>query len=360
MQSKLTNKSFEGQSFYVGIDVHKKSWQVTIMTDHHEHKTMHQPPSAEKLSGYLHRNFPGGLYQAVYEAGFSGFQSCRSLNKMGVDCMVVHPADVPTTHREKLQKTDSKDSRKLARMLRGKQIEPIDIPPEELEADRLLVRQRFQAVKDLSRTKNRVKSLLLQFGIEIPDEFSGPQTRHWSKAYTSWLKEIEVRQPAIRTGLDNLLRTGERQREELLIANRQLRELTDKPMYKDNYKRLVSIPGVGIITALTFLVQIGDIRRFPRLEDLCSYIGLVPQMRQSGERSSTGGMVKRGRKELKVMLIEAAWDTVRVDPAMMARFNELCKKMPKNKAIIRITRKLVSRIRHILLYQEDYQLNKIK
>lgn len=89
--------------------------------------------------------------------------------------MVVHPADVPTSQKEKLLKTDRSDSHKLARSLRNNQFEPIHIPSTKLEADRALVRQRFKIMKDLSGTKNRVKSLLFQFGIEIPKDI--PQSK---------------------------------------------------------------------------------------------------------------------------------------------------------------------------------------
>ena len=81
-----------------------------------------------------------------------------------------------------------------------------------------------------------------------------------------------------------------------------------------DYNLLISIPGIGFLTAMTFLVQIGDIRRFRQLDDLCDYIGLVPMMKGSGPKLYTGKMINRGRKELKIMIIEAAWDAVRMDP----------------------------------------------
>jgi len=103
-------------------------------------------------------------------------------------------------------------------------------------------------------------------------------------------------------------------------------------------------------------VQIGDIRRFKSLDDLCNYIGLVPSMHGSGDKITTGKMIHRGRKELKILLIEAAWEAVRLDPVMMATFNRLKSRMNKYKAIIRIARKMISRIRFILLTQTPYQL----
>ena len=360
MRRKVNKNLFTGQSFYVGIDCHKKSWKVTILSEHHEHKTMSQNPDPDVLAHYLKRNFPGGNYHAVYEAGFSGFDACRRMKQLGIDCRVIHPADVPTNQKERLQKTDKADSRKLARSLRNQEFRSIDIPDRRLEADRALVRQRFRLMKDLARTKNRVKSLLFQFGISIPERFTHAQMRHWSKPYITWLKALSVEEESLRDTLDNYINIGERQRKELLTVNRQIRKLALSDVYNKNYQLLISVPGIGIMTAITFLVQIGDITRFNRLDKLCNYVGLVPSMHGSGEKMETGEMIKRGRKELKIMLIEAAWIAVRKDPALMAKFNELRSKMNKNKAIIRIARKLLNRIRSILINQRPYEMNVIE
>src|SRR6218665_1128536 len=122
MQRQIKEKLFEDQSIYVGIDYHKKSWKVTILGEHSEHKVMSCNPDAEGLSNYLHRTFPGAIYHAVYESGFSGFSACRELNSLGINCIVVHAADVPTSHKDKIQKTDKADSRKLAKLLREGEI----------------------------------------------------------------------------------------------------------------------------------------------------------------------------------------------------------------------------------------------
>jgi len=356
MQTKVNEKLFNGQSIYVGIDCHKLNWTVTIMGEHYEHKTMSQNPDPDLLASYLKRNFPGAAYHAVYEAGFNGFYSCRRLRELGIDCNVIHAADVPTGNKEKIQKLDPVDSRKLARSLRGKEIEPIDVPEPILEADRALVRQRFRAMKDVTRTKSRVRSLLFQFNINVPDRFTKAQTRSWSKVYINWLKELKLEHESLRLTLDNYLRIGELQRKELLFVNKQVRLLSQTETYKNNYTLLLSIPGIGFLTAMTFLSQIGEMSRFKQLDDLCDYIGLVPMMKGSGLKLYTGKMINRGRKELKIMIIEAAWDAVRMDPALMAKFNKLILRMNKNKAIIRIARNIISRMRYVLLSQESYKI----
>lgn len=356
METKVNKKLFEGQSIYVGIDCHKKNWTVTILGEEYEHKTMSQNPDPDILSSYLKRNFPGAEYQAVYEAGFNGFESCRKLREAGIKCFVANAADVPTSHKEKIQKLDPVDSRKLARSLRSKEFKPIHIPDQWLEADRALIRQRFRMMKDLSRTKSRIKSILFQFGIQIPDRFTAAQTRSWSRNYMKWLETLSVNHESLRQTITNYLSIGEAQRKELLLINRQVRALSQSEKYRFNFGLLISIPGIGLITAMMILVQIGDIKRFDSLDDLCNYIGLVPSMHGSGDKLQTGKMIHRGRKELKILLIEAAWEAVRLDPIMMATFNRLKLRMNKYKAIIRIARKMISRVRAVLLTQTQYQI----
>jgi len=355
MQTQGKTINFEGQNFYVGIDVHLKTWKVTILGEQYEHKMYSTTPSPKKVSDYLNKNFRGGKFYAVYEAGFCGFSAQREFERLGIDCKVIHPADLPNNHKQRQQKTDVHDSRSLAKYLRGSMLEGIYIPDEELERDRILIRQRHTLTKDLARYKNRVKSVLHFLGIEIPKHISSSQSRHWSAPYTKWLKEICKEQDSFSKALLNYVEQAEHLRSSLKVVTKQIRELSRSDRYKKGIEILISIPGIGLITGMMILTEIADIRRFKRLDDLCSYVGLIPRMNCSGEKVSTGKLVKRGRSLIKIMLIEASWIALRSDPALMLTFNELIKRMNKNKAIIRIARKLLNRIRHLLINEVKYE-----
>ena len=175
-----------------------------------------------------------------------------------------------------------------------------------------------------------------------------------------WLRNLNVQHPSLKQVIENYLRIGEILREELLVANRQIRKLSRSERYSSNYQLLITVPGVGLLVAMTILVQFGDITRFNTLDELCNYIGLVPRMYGSGDRIEVGKLIHRGRKEIKIMLIEASWIAIRHDPALMAKFNALSKSMHKNKAIIRIARKLLSRIRYVLAHQKEYEAGVVK
>ena len=99
--NQLRQLDFSGQQIYAGIDVHKKSWKVCIRNKDMELNTFSPKTSPAELSAHLKKNYPGANYKVVYEAGFCGFEYQREFTKLGVDCIVVHPADVPTTDKEK-------------------------------------------------------------------------------------------------------------------------------------------------------------------------------------------------------------------------------------------------------------------
>ena len=110
MRSKSID--FTGKNIYVGLDVHKKSWSVTILLDELEHRTFTSAPNPEVVHKYLNKHFPGGSYFSAYECGFSGYGHHRTLNELGIKNIVINPADVPSSNKEKTTKTDKVDSRK--------------------------------------------------------------------------------------------------------------------------------------------------------------------------------------------------------------------------------------------------------
>lgn len=358
MQSNGLN--FKGQNIYVGIDVHLKSWTVSILTEKLHHKTFSQPPCVEALSGYLHQHFPGANYRSVYEAGFSGFWAHYQLEREGISNIVVNPADVPTSRKESISKTDSVDSRKLARSLRGGELAGIHIPKEDTLEARTLLRSRDCIVKDLSRMKQRVKSLLYFYGIKYPPQFEKSGT-HWSRAFMRWLREdVKLSTEAGMEGLGLLLDSVDSQRKLLLEATRKLRNLSRCERYVQDYELLRSVPGIGTITALSLLVEVEDIRRFPNSDKLAGYIGLVPTTHSSGEKDNKGEMTFRGQMQLRSKIIESAWFAARIDPAMSMAFLELTKRMEGNKAIVRIARKLLNRVFYVLKYKKRYECAIVK
>lgn len=354
MTPKFTQPDFTNQHIYVGIDVGKKKWIVCIMTQLVEHKVFTQHPQTQLLINYLHRNFPGATCHCAYEAGYSGFWIQKQFHNAGIDCLVVHPADVPTTHREKAFKNDRNDARKIARALRNGDLEALYIPSRQAEEDRSLVRLRQMVVKDQTRCKNQIKALLSYYGITIPDELVNA---HWSKRYLNYLDSLHMERASGDIVLKTQLARLQTQRQLLASITKQIRALGHEELYCYSVKYLISVPGISTLSAMILLTEIIDIRRFKDLDHLAAYCGLKPGEHSSGENEVTTGITSRRNSFLRWVLIESAWVAIRKDPALLLAFTDLAKHMPKNQAIIRIARKLLNRIRFVLMHQQPYQIS---
>ena len=311
MREQRNEISFRGQKIYVGIDVHLKSWSVTVLSETSVLKKFSQHPSPEALYGFLTRSYPGAEYRSVYEAGFCGFWIHERLTALGIDNIVVNPADVPTKSSEKLRKSDA------------------------------------------TRQKNRIKSQLRYLGIGIPQEFLEPFS-NWSKRFFAWLKEVETLTPSGRQALDIQIRHWEELRRQKLEMTRALRTLAKTDRFREPLRLIMSIPGFGQATGMAFLSEICDITRFRNAEQLAAYIGMIPMCHSSGEKDGTGDITLRKHAVMRCNLIEAAWVAVRQDPAMNLFFTEQCKRMPKSKAIVKVARKLVNRLYFVLKHQTEY------
>lgn len=344
--------NFVGCKFYIGIDVHKKQFTVTIQLDQVVLKTFSMLPDPKILVNYLHKHYPGGEYYAAYEAGFSGFWLQEQLEELGVNCIVVNPSDIPTTNKEKNQKRDPLDSKKIARSLKNGDLVPLHIPSKQNQYDRSLVRTRDRLVRDQTRCRNRIKSFLAFYGIEYPERFTKSGS-HWSNLFMEWLKSIKLGDEGT-IALNLFIKEAEALRELILEANREIRKLSRKERYDENVRLLLSIPGVGILTAMSLLTELEDIKRFKSLDHLCSYVGLVPNVHASGDNEKVGDITHRGNRQLRHMLVESSWVAIRQDPALTLKYKDLNSKMNGNKAIIRIARKLLNRIKHVLVNKEEY------
>lgn len=345
--------SFKDQDIYVGLDISKKSWNVTILTEHFEHKTFSQPPIPNMLVNYLNKHFPDAHYKAAYKAGLFGFWACNVLTRLGVDCIVVHPADIPTKDKERRNRTDDVDSRKIARNLRSGELIPLYIPSSQAQEDRSLVRMRMLMVKKQTRTKNQLKSLLTFYGIDIPKELS---SSNWSNRFIDWLDNLEFEYESGRQAFSALLTELKNLRSVIRQLTKDIDELSKQESYKKSVDYLLSIPGISTMTAMVLLTEIIDINRFKGLDQLASYFGLIPGEDSSGDKQLHTGITPRRNSNLRLLLIESSWVAVRKDPALLMSFNQLIKRMPRNKAIIRIARKLLNRIYYVLKHQRYYQI----
>jgi transposase len=354
MRVQSNKLDFTGQNIFVGIDVHLKSWSVAVLSDHSVLKKFRQDPDAVALYKFLSSNYPNATFHSVYEAGFSGFWLHHRLVDFGIHNIVVNPADVPTMVKEKLRKTDAVDCAKLARELRSGTLRGIYVPDVEALEMRSLIRLRKSIVKDSTREKNRIKSLLHFHGIAIPEEFTRHSTGNWSKRFLAWLKTAELATEYGRKALDMHIEQLTRLREMLLEKTRVIRALSRTEAFTKPLRLITSVPGIGVTTGISLLTEIDTVERFKNAEHLASYIGLVPMCYSSGEKEGVGGITIRKHAALRSYLIEAAWVAIRKDPTMTMAYAEYRKRMNAQKSIVKIARKLVNRIYFVMKRKQEY------
>ena len=289
------NFSFKGQNIYVGIDVHLKTWHVTTLTESGCKYSFAQHADAKELFDRLNKKFPEAHFKSAYEAGFCGFSAHYALTDLGIENIVVHAADIPTTGKEKAMKTDAVDSEKIAWALKRGELRGIYVKDKRYMDDTNLMRLRQRFIMDLSRQKNRTKHLLYTQGVTYPERFRNCRT-HWSRNFMKWLREEVELLSDQKMSLLLLCEQVENTRKAILKVTREIRRLSTTDRYKENYDLLTSVPGFGLTTSMMILTEFdNDIMRFPNERRFVSMLGLIPTChREDKQRQQTPRTSHRG------------------------------------------------------------------
>lgn len=352
---KINEKKFIGKAF-VGIDVHKSNWKVCVLGKLNFKKEFSCDPYPKALETSLKNLLPDFEFECAYEAGFCGFWIHDALNEMeGISCIVVNPADIPTSDKERAQKEDKRDARKIAIHLKAGVLDGIYVPDKDFVALREIQRIHFTVTKDLARSKNRVKSFLFRQGIEICKEQFKKPSNHWSNKFINWINSLELC-PKLKFVLEELMANVIRLRNQKLRILKQIREeIKSKQELEIRYNKLIKLNGVGLISCITIITEVGDIKRFKTYEKFHSFTGLIPSTNSSADIEKIRGITNRANTRLRSVLVEVAWVSISKEPELLHYYNELKQRMNSNKAIIRVAKKIASKIRYELL-KDDQEL----
>lgn len=343
----IVQESNTGADIWVGVDVHKKSYSVAVLSNNGVWHCFTTPANNHNLiSQFKDRNIHiSGL---VYEAGLTGFGLCRACHEAGISAMVVAAVRIPRPIN-KTAKTDRVDCMKLAEFLAKGLLQPINVPTLEQEAHRAKVRRRNQLAQDMAKIKTRIKSLLTVHGLPEPQGLA-----IWSRKAVNALETIDL-SVDLRFVLDSYLR-------HLAFLNDE-KSLLEKEI-KDNFLPpediLQSVPGVGPLTSAIFRAEIMAPERFQNPDKLSSFIGLAPIISQSGGSRGTARLVSAGQTKLRSMLVEAAWILKSRESWAAAFYNRILRNTGKaQKAIVALARKLAKILWRLWMdnkvYQADYK-----
>ena len=334
---------------FVGIDVHKKHWQVTIRTEEIELFTGSIPGRWDALARLL-RGYTPERTTVVYEAGYFGYSLYDAIVNWGGRAVVTPPSLVPMEYGNHV-KTDKRDSRKLALLLSRGLLKANWVPDEELRYHRQVLRRRCQLMGDRVRQQSRIKAELMFYGIDI----SGHGGR-WSKRWVYWLWQLDLGDPYANSSFHQLLESYQHVRDQVAEQTRLLRTLSCHDRYREPFKWVTSLPGIGLITGMTILLELGDMTRFSRTDELAAYVGLTPSQYSSGERVRLGRITRVGKNYLRGMLIEAAWIAIRRDTELRAVYQRTLPRSGSKKAIVAVARRLLLRCRRVLLDGRPYRI----
>lgn len=358
MASNVAKKSSEGKTIEflddetvdVGIDTHRKSFDVTLWSERRGAvvKRWTQPADISLTLKALEA-FAGRIRRVVYEAGPCGYTLVRALRQAGYTAEVIAPSRTPRSAGQQA-KSDRLDSHQLAMWSAKNLLQPVHVPSEEEEADRQVFRLRDQMVKKRRQAKQQIKSFLLMYGLAQPEGL-----KHWTKTSIEALRQLSL-SPQLRLALDCLLDDLAHAEAQVTKASRGVYALACAKRHSRNVRAMKTVPGVGPITAMAMRTELLAPERFDNGLQVASMVGLAPWSSQSGQTRKEGALIKGGNARLRTMLIEAAWRWVAKDPWAAQRFAGLARTTGlKKKAIGAMARRLAIILWRINVTRELYQ-----
>jgi transposase len=349
---KRHEKGIKGEEIFIGIDLHKRNWHVTVRTADVELFSSTISGSWDALRQIL-KHYNGNEIQVVYEAGYFGFWLYDRLISYGVDCIVTPPSLVPLEYGNRV-KTDRRDSRKLAHLLSKGMLKRVWVPSKEERFHRQVMRRRRQLIRDRVRIQNRIKSELQCYGLDI-----GETNKNWSNVYVANLHRIRFRNRWMQQSFKRLLEQYEFLVEQVQKQTKLLRELSKTELYREKVEILQSVPGIGLIVAMEILLELQDVSRFRRAEQLAAYVGLTPSQYSSADKIRMGRITGIGKNSLRSALVEASWKLIKKDGAMQEKYERIKARSGAKRAIVAIARTLLLRTRRMLLDGTPYAVGVI-
>ena len=235
----------------------------------------------------------------VYEAGPCGYELHRRLRRSGIDCAVAAPSLTPRKPGDRV-KTNSRDARKLGRLLRAGELTLIAVPDARQEAMRDLIRAREAANTDLLRARHQLKQLLLRYG----HRYEGTA---WTKRYWEWVNQITLSEEWTEEVLRRQIVVIEQRLQIVAEYDRSIEVMAQRTEYADLVRALSVLRGIDRLTAMTIVAELGDLRRFPTAPQLMAALGMVPSEYSTGDKTRRMAITKTGNAHVRRVLVEAAW-----------------------------------------------------
>lgn len=287
---------------YIGLDAHKKTIQVCLLRSNREEplewQVANEPGAVRRMAKKILKEAQGEVL-SCYEAGPCGYALQRQLQGAGVTCQVIAPSLIPVKPGDRI-KTDKRDARKLAELLRANLLTEVQPPNSEQEAVRDLCRCREDAKEDLLRCRHRLGKMLLRRG------FAWHQSA-WTLKHREWIRTLRFDQPADQAMLADYLLAIEQIEERIRTLETKIEALSQREPYREPVAWLRCFRGINTTTAMTIVAELHNFSRFHSPRELMGYLGLVPSEYSSADTRKQGAITKAGNSHVRRVLVEAAW-----------------------------------------------------
>src|SRR5579872_1181122 len=236
-----------------------------------------------------------------YEAGPTGYGLHRQITELGHECIVAAPSLIPKRPGDRV-KTNRRDGVSLAKLLRAGELTAVWVPDRGHEAMRDLTRARETAMLDLRGKRQQISSLLLRQGRHYQEG-----RKPWTKIHKAWLMRQKFDHPERRLVFEEMMLAMRQAEERLVRLEQAIRIAVPEWSLAEAVIGLMAMRGIDLISAASFLAEMGDLSRFPTPSELMANLGMVPSERSSGERIKRGPITKAGNRRARRLLVECAW-----------------------------------------------------
>ena len=347
----------------VGVDLHERTMVLRWALDRDEPCAgtfSNDPKGRERMIGVF-RKMCSDMAEArvlfAYEASSEGFGLYDYIWEAGFECAVLAPTKMTRSVQDRKAKDDGRDALRILNLLRahvlaGCELPAVWVPDRTTRDDRELLRARLDLSEKLGSLKNQVRTLLKRNQVRPGRGIGGA----WTKAYRAWLRGLDGKGSPLGPGSKVALRTLLVQmgtvQEQIKELDQEVARLSEQARYAEPARRVVKLKGVGLLTAMVFLTELGRMSRFRNRRQIGSYLGLVPSRFDSGQATGrTGHITRHGPSRVRRVLCQATWARVRTDRRERRVYEEICRKNPKRKkkAVVAIMRRLAVRMWHVAL-----------
>ena len=290
---------------YIGMDVHTTNYTLCAFSLEGQ-KVFGQTtinPDIKELLNYLatiQGRFGGQNCKLIcgYEAGCLGYTLYHQLSYHSYECVILAPTTMPSKPHE--IKTDKRDAVKIAQCLAYGTYSPVYVPSDEDNAVKEYIRMRDDAQTLLKQTKQQINAFCIRHG----HAFEG-QSR-WTAKHLKWLRSLELKNPILQETLSEYLVTYEQLSDKVERFDKRIEQFAQQEAYREKVNQLVCFKGIKTHTALSFVVEIGDFKRFPTAKQFAAFLGLVPKEHSSSDSRHLGSITKAGNTHLRRLLVESA------------------------------------------------------